>query len=64
MRALFRKRTTKPNARPTSAYGDEVKPDKKDILAFVIAIYQLFLPLIIALVVVGAIVAVVLIYLR
>ncbi len=38
---------------------DEQKFSKKDFLAFLIALYQLFLPLIIALLVVGVIVALV-----
>jgi len=62
MRVPFGKRQTKTSA--SSVPGDRSGPDRKDVLAFIIAAYQLFLPLVFALVVVGAIVAVILIYIR
>jgi len=62
MRVPFGKRQTKTGA--SSAPGDRSGPDRKDVLAFIIATYQLFLPVVLALVVVGAIVAVILIYIR
>jgi len=65
MRVPFGKRQLKTGE--SSAPGgpeDRSGPDRKDVLAFIIAAYQLFLPLVFALIVVGAIVAVVLIYIR
>ncbi|HUT87791.1 MAG TPA: hypothetical protein VMX15_06880 [Candidatus Heimdallarchaeota archaeon] len=48
----------------SSTPEDRSGPDRKDVLAFIIAAYQLFLPLVVALIVVGAIVVVALIYIR
>ena len=62
MRVPFGKRQTKTGA--SSAPEDRSGPDRKDVLAFIIATYQLFLPLVIALIVVGAIVVIILIYIR
>ena len=62
MRTPFGKRHTKTGA--SSAPEDRGGPDRKDVLAFIIATYQLFLPLVIALIVVGAIVAIILLYIR
>lgn len=62
MKARFEKRHKEPKTRST--YHDGSKPGRKDIFAFVIATYQLFLPLVLALIIVGAVVAVILIYIR
>lgn len=62
MRVPFGKRQLKTGAGSTPE--DRSGPDRKDVLAFIIAAYQLFLPLVVALIVVGAIVVVALIYIR
>lgn len=58
---LFRKKraAVKPNDRPHKAQN----MGARDILAFIIAIYQLFLPLVVALIIAIAIAAVIFVFL-
>ena len=55
---LFRKKPTGLGNRKATPIPTDI--DKKDVVAFIIALFQLFLPLLLALLVIGGVVAVIL----
>jgi hypothetical protein len=60
IKRLFKRRIAASSDRPTRKF-DQV--DNKDILAFIIALYQLFAPLLLALLVAGAMVVLIILFL-